>query len=245
MSIAVDDPGRIGQSKYWMYFGGNLVLAPALLIGGLYAMFSGSFGLGILSILLVLPLAIYFRVIMMRRCRDIGWPTFLPWLAIGFAVLMGFMSGSRMTANPAHLYSSLGLPMFVNALDFIFMITIGCISSKASYVDMLDDYIPPSRPSPAPLPRGYEGGGTAFAPTPARQPEPARISSQSDETPEFEEKVLDRWDAAIAARLAAHSGDAGAGAAPQPAQEQAPRPAEYRPAPAMHRPATGFGRKAV
>ena len=139
MSFQMRDSGRVGQSAYWMYFGINIVLCAALLFGGIAAMLMGSIGVGILCILLVMPLGIYFRVIMMRRCRDIGWPIFLPWLSIGFAMVFGVIIGLQLGAHAVPPSPLFALPTIVNLLDFVLTIAIGCMPSRGAYVDYVDD----------------------------------------------------------------------------------------------------------
>lgn len=247
MSFSVQDPGRVGQSTYWMYFGGNIVLGALLLIGGLYSIFTGSFVTGIVMMLLLLPMGIYFRVIMMRRCRDIGWPAFLPWLPFIAMIAIGGSMGlggvpSALAASPSLALRSLGLVNFISLADFIFMIVIGCIGSKGYYGSPGGGYGDPATANYAPV--DY---GNAASAAPARVPEivyPDTRDSMSGEPD------LDRWDAAIAQRLAALSAaqDDGAPQEAQPSAAPVSAPASVRPAaptpgPMVQRPATGFGRK--
>jgi hypothetical protein len=85
------DEGRyIGQSQYWARFAVFMIGVPVLLGFGIYSLVTRDYGIGVLSILAVFPLSIWFRFVMMRRCRDIGWPVFLPWTAQGLQFLMFF-----------------------------------------------------------------------------------------------------------------------------------------------------------
>jgi hypothetical protein len=108
------------------------ITAPVLLIGGLIAIFQGSIAGGFLMIAAVVPLGIYFRVIMMRRCRDIGWPPSLPWvlfvaqMVLPFAIAPDFSQPPELTDPMA-----LSVPLLLGFVDFVFSIVIGCIASKA------------------------------------------------------------------------------------------------------------------
>ena len=64
--------GRIGQSQYWAMFALYFVAVLGLGAFAIYSLVTLSFGQAIGSFLLIAPLGIYFRVVMMRRCRDIG-----------------------------------------------------------------------------------------------------------------------------------------------------------------------------
>ncbi|MFM9853378.1 MAG: hypothetical protein ACKVOJ_11320 [Sphingomonadaceae bacterium] len=216
MSTSRKHAKRVGQSAYWMYFIANFVLAPALLVGALVAVIYGSFGIAIFCILLLLPLTVNFRVIMMRRCRDIGWPVFLPWVSFGCSMVLGMINAGAVVGNPQDAFgavmASSGLSIVISLIDFVFMIVIGCIASKAPDIDYVKIFGDDDRQPQAPLPRVAT----------------ARDDDGGDQS---------RWDAAIAARLAALS-DPGAPAAVSAIPVAAPEPRfAVRPAVA------GFGRK--
>jgi hypothetical protein len=213
----------VGQGTYWAFFGGFMILIPVLLFGGFAAMLHGSLGPGLLMIAAILPIGIYWRVIMMRRCRDIGWPAFLPWLSFGLQFVASFsamhsLQSMRYGAAPAP--SMLSMPLLMAFVDFAFTIVIGCIGSKqpfdyaTAFAGVSGSYDPPPqpsqpsqslRPTPPPDQAGAEGG--------------------------------DRYDAAIARALEAHRrGDSLVGSPPPPSQ-----PAPSGPA----RPAGGFGGRTV
>jgi uncharacterized membrane protein YhaH (DUF805 family) len=129
MTFQGNTAGRVSQGKYWLLFGIYMIAVPALLIGGFVMMLQGSIGAGALMILSIIPLGIYWRVIMMRRCRDIGWPAFLPWVIFGLQMILPFVTGqSFLTAPEPGDYSALTLPMSLVMVDFAFSIVIGCIS---------------------------------------------------------------------------------------------------------------------
>jgi uncharacterized membrane protein YhaH (DUF805 family) len=130
MGYPAQNTGRASQSQYWRVFATNMIMVPILLFGGIYAIFSGNFALGILAIVAVLPIGIYFRITMMRRCRDIGWPPFIPWLVFGIQMLIGFTGGIRPTMGQVPSLPLLAVPVAVGLIDFVFSIVIGCIASK-------------------------------------------------------------------------------------------------------------------
>lgn len=216
MAFEVQDRGRVGQSAYWMYFGGNMVLGVFLLIGAISAFMNGSFAIGIICFLLLGPMGIYFRVIMMRRCRDIGWPAFLPWLVFGFAVVFGMMNGFRAAANPGAVGSAAAFTplILVYLADFILMIVIGCIGSKsaADYARIFGDDLQERAIS-----EGYGVGNQPFG-------------DNGDDV--LGEPNVDRWDAVIARKLAEQKAPSAPSAPSAPTQM-----------PIMQRPNTGFGRK--
>src|SRR5690606_1566448 len=109
---------------------------------GIWAVLSGEFLLGILMVLAVIPVGIYFRVIQMRRCRDIGWPAFLPWVFFGVQCLNGLRFDLQ---DPASM--GLGLTMVLGIADFIFSIAIGALPSRRGFDPErgLADYAPTSR----------------------------------------------------------------------------------------------------
>jgi uncharacterized membrane protein YhaH (DUF805 family) len=217
MSFSVQDSGRVGQSAYWAYFGANMILVPILFFGGLYEIASGGWGTGALCIMLVLPLGIYFRVIMMRRCRDIGWPAFLPWVMLGLGILTNMMVMSRITANPTEATSALIMPAIVTIADFAIMIVIGCLATKDQHPDFGGDYESLYQPIDRPAAGGTDPGFDA-----------GPIDSVTSES--------DRWDAAIARRLAAQQSSP---------CEAAPAEHGAEPYPQVQRAATGFGRRVI
>jgi uncharacterized membrane protein YhaH (DUF805 family) len=227
MSFPEQNSKRIGQSSYWMYFGANLILAPALLLGGVAAMFSGQFVLGAICMMLVFPMGLFFRVIMMRRCRDIGWPTFLPWMPFICSVIIGAMNGVSVASNPAAAASSVmtsfGLSMTISLLDFVFMIVIGCIATKTYKSEYADIF-------------GDDEAMARMAQSRSEGRPPPRLADDSDDG----DAGRDRWDAAIAARLAAlsHPVEGGVPVSPSAAREPIPMPR-----PPVRPPVGGFGRK--
>ncbi len=188
------------QSSYWTHLVVNFVAVIVLIGLAVYGVMSGSWGLAILAFLLIAPVGIYFRVIMVRRCRDIGWPTFLPWLifTLGGLVNMSQLAGGAATAlQPSSITM---VPLLVGSIDFIFMIVLGCVSSKQN--------------DPA----------AAFRDDDNALFEPARRMDRPETQPRGESDQESRWDAAIAAALQARNQ---AEQAPAPAQ---PRPPATGPA---------------
>src|SRR5690242_17741471 len=90
MAFEANRAGRVSQSRYWMMFGINMIAVLLLLMGGVVAIVGRMYPLGLLMIGAIFPLGIYWRVIMMRRCRDIGWPPSLPWISFGLQMMASF-----------------------------------------------------------------------------------------------------------------------------------------------------------
>jgi hypothetical protein len=157
----------------------NIVAVAALLAGGFMAIFSGSFFLGVLLLIAIAPVGIYFRVVMMRRCRDIGWPAALPWIFFGAGMLVSFGTLSQMFGSRGEL-PSLGLSWLVSLADLVFMVVIGCIAGRSG--------------------QGIDYEAT-FGPDESdyRRPSPVRATAPAyrDEADERDEDRDARWDAAI------------------------------------------------
>lgn len=132
MQLSAQDHRAIGQSGYWSRFAVYMVGVPALLVFGVYSLATRDFGMGVLAIIAILPLAIWFRFVMMRRCRDIGWPTWLPWSAQALQILMGFMilSSGAMSGGIAALRTVSSGSMLIGFADFVLVIALGCIASQ-------------------------------------------------------------------------------------------------------------------
>jgi uncharacterized membrane protein YhaH (DUF805 family) len=140
MAFAENKAGRVSQSRYWVMFGIMMVAIVLLLIGGVTAVLQRSFLIGLLMIVAIVPLGIYWRVIMMRRCRDIGWPAFLPWLFFGLQMAASFNLQFSIVAGAA-ARSAIALPSVLALCDFVFSIVIGCIATKQAvdYADIFGD----------------------------------------------------------------------------------------------------------
>src|SRR6478752_3315858 len=111
MGFEVEGHGQVSQGKYWAFFGANMISIPVLLVGGLVALLHGSPGAGLLMIAAILPIGIYWRVIMMRRCRDIGWPAFLPWLSFGLQFVASYSATHSLRSGAPPALSVLSLPL--------------------------------------------------------------------------------------------------------------------------------------
>lgn len=224
MGYSVPDKSRIGRSAYWTQFIVNIGVIIALLVGMVMAAMGGNLGVALLCFLLVAPVGIYFRVVMMRRCRDIGWPAFLPWVLFGAGILANVFRASQGLdglRNPG----GGGLPMLIGLADFAFMIVIGCIQGRG-HEDYASHFAPDDDYSPAAPAR--------FAGTPA--PIPA-MPRQFGEAPLDREQEEAGWDAAIARALEARQRAEG--------QAQTAAPAPRMSAPGLQRPAGGFGRRVI
>lgn len=130
MAFAGNNAGRVGQSRYWALFGITMITMALLLIGGGFAALQGSYGLGLLMIAAIAPVGIYWRVIMMRRCRDIGWPAAAPWITSAVQVAMTLSLRSSHGAVGTGVGSAFLLISLVGLADFAFTIVIGCIGTK-------------------------------------------------------------------------------------------------------------------
>jgi|GEM_PF-2895888 len=194
MAIAGNNAGRVGQSRYWALFGVTIVAMAVLLVGAGYAVLQRSYGLGLLMFSAIAPVGIYWRVIMMRRCRDIGWPAAAPWIISGLQIALTLSLRSSQGAVGAAAGSAFLLVSLVGLADFVFTIVIGCIATKqpVDYDAIFGD-----------------GPGTPHRPQP-RDGEPQRSGGS------------DRFDDAIARALEAHRQREAAAGATQPAHPAAP-----------------------
>lgn len=220
--ITGHDRGRVGQSQYWLMMGINILAVMFLLVGGVMTILSGGFLVGILMVLAVVPVGIYFRVIMMRRCRDIGWPPSLPWIMMGVGIVANLTNFGSIGAGATSL-PLLGLPMLIALADFCLQIVLGCIRSKGPNEDYRRIFADDDQLG-LPQPAGPQG----FA-RPASRPDEQAYRSQSD----YDDGG--QWDDAIAKALAKHRGEE----VPEPPRQ--PQSGLRGPA----RPAGGFGRRMV
>ena len=207
MTFAPQNSGRIGRSSYWTMFVVNVIGVIALVAGSIAAFVSNEFLVGILLILAIIPVGIYFRVVMMRRCRDIGWPAALPWIFFGAGMLASLTSWGGILGSPASAQMpSLGLSTLVSLADLVFMIVIGCIRGGSAHDADYDAVF------------GSDEFDTRVA-IAARATRPA----YRDEGDEHGDGRDARWDAAIQNALSARAG--GGGGAPRVAPP--PRPAGF------------------
>jgi len=132
--------GRVGQTDYWIWFVLNMVLTLACVGFGIYAVLTGNILVGIMLLLFVFPLGIYFRVVMMRRCRDINWPAFLPWALLGLGFVVNLLFAPRPSMTQQVSIAPLIVPMIVSLLDFLFTIVIGCIPTATSTFNYETEY---------------------------------------------------------------------------------------------------------
>lgn len=221
MGFPRDDAKRVSQGQYWALFGAYMLAALILLVGGSVELARASLGLGLLMIAAIVPLGIYWRVVMMRRCRDIGWPAFLPWLLFGlefaasFSITMSQL-GARRGAAPD--LSLAVLPLLLGLADFAFSIVIGCIGSKHQM-----DYETVFGDGP-----GYVQRPRVFADVPTG----ADVQTGAGDP--------DQFDEVIARALEAHRrGESLLGGVPRPAPA-----ATSSPSPAARAPGS-FGRRVI
>lgn len=143
MSDYVKDQGRVGQSTYWMYYVGIMVLTWAMYGWGLYEFLKFHLMPIVFGFIAPFILSIYFRIIAMRRCRDIGWPAFLPWLTLGLTMGCGVIGGLLVGFHPGSAHGTIsalmGVSMLLGLVDFVFLIAIGCIGSAGGGSDSFAD----------------------------------------------------------------------------------------------------------
>jgi hypothetical protein len=143
---------------------------------------------------------------MMRRCRDIGWPIFLPWSAQALQFLMVFLlftSGGLSGGMGAARTVSSG-SLLIGFADFVLVIVLGCVRSRHVDVDYAEVF----------------GGEPAAL---RAHPSPAPYGVAADDRPSA---IQAREDAAIDARWPPI-----AIAPPNPPPpHRAPRPSSLRPA---------------
>lgn len=197
MTFTVEDNSRVGRSTYWMYYIGITVTTWAMYAWAIYEVLKLETIPIVFGLIAPTILSIWFRVIAMRRCRDIGWPAFLPWLTIGLIVVCSIFSGMQAGFHPEAALATMGVTMILSGLlgfaDFVFLIVIGCLDSAGGgyadafaggpyepedlpdsphgYVDVMGRSAAPARPA-RPLPKSYgeEEAPVAAAPQPALAP---------------------------------------------------------------------------
>lgn len=136
----IQHTGRVGQTDYWIWFALNIVLTLACVGFASYAVLTGNIFVGVMLFLFIFPIGIFFRVIMMRRCRDINWPAFLPWAMLGLGFVVNLLFGPRPTIGYHMSAAALIIPMIVSLLDFLFVIVIGCIPTATSSFNYETEY---------------------------------------------------------------------------------------------------------
>lgn len=211
---------RIGRSAYWLRI---VVLLVGILISlgfAFGAFISGNFAVALLCVALLLPAGIYYRVVQMRRCRDIGWPAFLPWAMFGVQMLfsLGTLGSLGSISDPAQLVTGSAVSLAVSLADFVFMVVIGCLAGQA---DSSDD------------PRAGFGGSVTLAHSGGA---PAMGVAGSDGHDPFEDAIARAMD--NYRRTGSAAPDLGQSASAPPVAEAAAQPA-------MPPRVAGFGRKAV
>lgn len=186
MTYYVEDKSRVGRSTYWMYYIGIAIGSVALYGWSIYELISMNFVPAIFGFIIPSILSIYFRVIAMRRCRDIGWPAFLPWVSMGLTMLCGAINGANAALNPTQALGVISASMIVAVLvglaDFVFLIVIGCLeSADGGYADAFGGapYEPDDLPD---TPHGYVDVMGRKA-VPARPARPIPKSYGEDQTP--------------------------------------------------------------
>ena len=139
MSFDVEDRSRIGRSTYWLYYVGTTVAFWAMTAWAVYQLLKLDTIPIVFGLIAPTALYFYFRVIAMRRCRDIGWPAFLPWLIVGLIFVCSFVAALKDGVRPEPSLETLDAPTVITALlgvtDFVFLIVIGCLGSARPDLD--------------------------------------------------------------------------------------------------------------
>ena len=154
----MDDKPRVGRSRYWLLFLIYMVATIVLLVGAVGMLMEGSWIAAIGLVLIVIPIGIWFRIVMMRRCRDIGWPPALPWISMGISMFAGFTSfGSINAGDPTTMFAATGFSWLAQIADFVLVMVLGAVKGRArvDYREVFGDG-PVSRPSQA-----HSAGGDA------------------------------------------------------------------------------------
>lgn len=189
--------GRVDRTQYWIWFGVYVVAVLGLIGFSLYSALTGDLVRAVTAILPLAPLGIYFRVIEMRRCRDIGWPAILPWLFFVIPIGVTFtIRASGIGSDITTAIAALAVPVLISLIDFIFSIVIGCIATKPEgedYAKIFGDGPQIARPQAHEQPRSLGGPNhdrfdeaiaralearrtAATEPAPALAPEPPAIA---------------------------------------------------------------------
>ena len=172
MSYTVNDPSRVGRQTYWMYYVGFMVLTWGMYGWAIYEYVKLNAIPIVFGFVAPFIISVYFRVIASRRCRDIGWPAFLPWvtwvLPVALGVLGGLQAGMQAGMHPgvpptaaiASMGAAMVLSMLMGLLDFVFLIVIGCLDSQEAVYDPSFGHTYDPRDMPQ-APRGYLDGEPA------------------------------------------------------------------------------------
>ena len=168
MSYTVEDRSRVGRSTYWMFYIGIMIATWGMYGWAIYEYVKFNLFPIVFGFFAPLILGIYFRVIASRRCRDIGWPAFLPWASWVLPVVCGAIGGMNAAS---HTMASMGRPsseaiagmgmtvvigMVLGLVDFVFLIVIGCMDSQGGGYDPSSGHSYDVRSMPQ-APRGFLG----------------------------------------------------------------------------------------
>lgn len=228
MAAAFADNRRIGRAAYWQQFIGNVIIVAVLIFAAFATAISGGIAAALIPLILMAAAGIYFRVVMMRRCRDIGWPAFVPWAFFAGHFLLALFTGASIaTISLASAVGSLAFTQIFALADFVVMIVIGCLPSThpATLGFVPDGYYDISERPPARI--------TSHPEAKTGDLQPPSTSSFSDQSEEDENA---RHDSAIARALADYKARQAASETPAIAPIEMPLPALR---------AVGFGRKGL
>lgn len=217
MNFAVAGRRGMERGQYWTYLIVYVVAVLGLAVGSVIALGRNEYILALAAFLLIGAGSLLFRGVMIRRCREIGWPDVLPWLTLTFTAMAMASTFLSLAIAPEPSLSSLGWTSLLVVIDVVLMITIGLREGAA-------DLARARRQEEDEL----EATRAAFA----------RLKPGSIQAPRDNEDAAVRVDDAIARALADHRGE-------KPAEEGTPNVArqatQRRPA---HGPrAATFGRR--
>ncbi|MFC4292710.1 hypothetical protein ACFOWX_09825 [Sphingorhabdus arenilitoris] len=94
MSIFGLSNTRISRTAYWMTLLACIMLQAVILFGAGVSAIIGPSQVAVVGMTAIIIFGLAFHIVMMLRCRDIGWPILLPWvsLAVSLASLAAIFS---------------------------------------------------------------------------------------------------------------------------------------------------------
>ncbi len=181
MSHLGKDKSRISQRAYWSALAAAVTFTGVAIGGGIAFTARDQFSLASLLFLLVVPVQIWLRVMMVRRCRAIGWPAALPWAGLAAVIAANTAALALETGGPGA-----GLPLLALLADGALMVLIGSPADGGALRKVI------AQTSSQP---GGPTAGVPAEPTGRRDP----VSREAKEA---------EWDAAIARALSDRQGGA-------------------------------------
>lgn len=118
--------GRVSQPEYWLYFAIYMMLSIGSLISIFYFAAQLRISLTLFSAFVLFVGGLWFRVVEMWRCRDVGWPAAIPWLIFAAQFLFGLIGGVSALSMVAMLIATL----ILGFIDFVFAVGIGFLPTQ-------------------------------------------------------------------------------------------------------------------